>query len=84
VQDVWIVFQMFDVNGDGNINLPEFEEITQALQQRLKRVTSTMQRTGAQLTQYVSAFCTQVLTMHCIAHLAVLESIYIHFLDWRG
>lgn len=54
VQDVWIVFQMFDVNGDGNIHLPEFEEITEALQQRLKRV-STMQRTGAQIAQYAPA-----------------------------
>ena len=48
---MWIVFQMFDVNGDGNIHLPEFEEITDALQQRLKRV-STMQRTGAHISQY--------------------------------
>ena len=51
VQDVGVVFQMFDVNNDGNIHLPEFEEITDALQQRLKRV-SAMQRTGAHIQQY--------------------------------
>ena len=50
VQDVGVVFQMFDVNNDGNIHLPEFEEITDALQQRLKRV-SAMQRTGAHIQQ---------------------------------
>lgn len=41
---------MFDLNDDGSINLREFEEITAALQARLKRV-STTQRTGARLDQ---------------------------------
>ena len=49
-QDVKVVFSMFDLDGNGSINLREFEEITAALQLRLKRV-STTQRTGDRLTQ---------------------------------
>lgn len=45
---------MFDLNDDGSINLREFEEITAALQARLKRVSGT-QRTGAKLSQYATA-----------------------------
>ena len=45
------MFSMFDLNDDGGINLKEFEEITAALQARLKRV-STTQRTGDRLTRY--------------------------------
>lgn len=49
-QDVKTVFSMFDLNDDGSVNLREFEEITAALQARLKRASHT-QRTGARLSQ---------------------------------
>lgn len=43
---------MFDLNGDGYVHLREFEEITRALQKRLRKV-SGIQRTGAKIQTYV-------------------------------
>lgn len=48
-QDVTVVFKMFDLNGDGAVHVKEFEEITGALQKRLRKVSS-VQRTGANIT----------------------------------
>ena len=44
---------MFDLNDDGTITPQEFEEITGALQQRLRKV-SRLQRTGASIAQYAT------------------------------
>ena len=41
---------MFDLNDDGTVTPQEFEEITGALQQRLRKV-SKLQRTGANIAQ---------------------------------
>lgn len=51
LQDIEVIFSMFDDDDSGAISLEEFVRVTTALRQRLRRV-SHMQRTGLQ-TRYI-------------------------------